>query len=109
MGDAAADAMAACLALHNTQQDCADHIRAQSVNGVFCDGDIVIDASGKRCIPKKVVDAVVAQRTASLGTKFDPVLSAGTTLDTSGAAKVAGALLVGALVIGGFYYFTGST
>lgn len=56
----AAEARAACIAQGTPASECDDMIKRDMVNGVFCDGTIVIDASGRRCVPQ----AIVNQKTA---------------------------------------------
>lgn len=61
----AAEELAACLALGRSRALCDQLIAAQSVGGVYCDGTIVIDESGHRCIPRAVVDRVSDARKSS--------------------------------------------
>lgn len=46
---------AACKAQGTPADACEEFIRNATVNGVFCDGTVVLDASGKRCVPQSVV------------------------------------------------------
>lgn len=51
------EALSACLARGvRTPGECAELVAAQSVGGVYCDGVVVLDASGRRCIPREVVE-----------------------------------------------------
>lgn len=52
----AAEARAACLAQGSPADACDEMIRLKMVDGVFCDGTVVLDASGKRCVPQAVVE-----------------------------------------------------
>lgn len=53
--------LAACRATAgNTEADCQAVLSDFMVNGVFCDGNVLLDASGKRCIPAALVDAKLA-------------------------------------------------
>jgi hypothetical protein len=56
----AAEARAACLAQGTPADACDEMIRLKTVNGVFCDGTVVTDASGKRCVPQSVVEQKLA-------------------------------------------------
>jgi hypothetical protein len=44
----------------NTEADCQEVLADFMVNGVFCDGNVVLDSTGKHCIPAAVVDAKLA-------------------------------------------------
>ncbi len=56
-----AEARAACLARGAWDAaECEAQIEAQKVGGVYCDGAIVWDAGGRRCVPRDVVDRVKA-------------------------------------------------
>ena len=91
---------AGCATAMLSPQECDERVKAFTVNGVVCDGDIVEDASGRRCVPRATADAVAKLRAASLGTKFDP-LAPSATADEGAGLKVIGALLVGGLVVYG--------
>lgn len=61
----AADQQTWCLANGSTAADCAAVIASQTVNGVFCDGDVVLslDANGNHvssCIPSGQIEAQIA-------------------------------------------------
>ena len=106
MSPAEAALRADCKALGLTPDVCDEQVRNHTMpDGSICDGDIVIDASGKRCIPRAVAAAVAAQRAASLGTKFDPLspsAAAGATADDAGGAvRVAVGLALGAVIVWG--------
>lgn len=59
-----AQAMTDCLTRHE-QAVCAEIIASQRVNGVYCDGTIVIDGSGHRCVPAELKEQVERVRKAS--------------------------------------------
>lgn len=59
------EAIAQCVALGRIPAMCAEAAEAQSVGGVYCDGAIVIDANGRRCVPRELVERVKAARAAS--------------------------------------------
>ncbi len=61
----AAQALADCLALGRDRATCDEGIASQMVGGVYCDGTIVQDASGRRCVPRDVIDRVRDARQAS--------------------------------------------
>lgn len=55
------EAIDACLASTSWRRaDCAEVVDDRIVGGVYCDGTIVLDASGKRCVSA----AMVAQHRA---------------------------------------------
>lgn len=71
---AEANVRAGCAALGLDQATCDEKVKSVTMpDGTVCDGDIVISAAGKRCIPGAVAAAAAAQRAAALGTKFDPL------------------------------------
>ncbi len=61
----AAEKLAACLGTGQARVFCDQVVASQMVGGVYCDGTIVIDESGKRCIPRELVDRVNEARAAT--------------------------------------------
>jgi uncharacterized protein YqfA (UPF0365 family) len=59
------EAIAECMARGLARPFCLDMAAAQSVGGVYCDGSIVIDERGRRCVPRELVERVKAARAAS--------------------------------------------
>jgi hypothetical protein len=60
-----ADVQAWCAANGSTPADCAAIVATQTVNGVFCDGDVdtSLDASGNKvvtCVPTGAIEAKIA-------------------------------------------------
>jgi hypothetical protein len=51
-------ALADCLATDWPREACEAEIASSMVDGVYCDGHILITADGKRCIPIEVVRKV---------------------------------------------------
>lgn len=49
-------ARASCLATGATPEECAALVAEQSVNGAYCDGRIVLDARGPRCVPRATLE-----------------------------------------------------
>ena len=102
MSPAEAAVRAGCAPAALTAAECDQRVAQFTVNGQVCDGDIVQDASGKRCIPRVIEDAVAKQRAASLGTKFDPLTPSGQDSMPQGAVlKVVAAAAVGLVVVWG--------
>jgi hypothetical protein len=61
----AADQTTWCLAHGSTADECAAVVASQTVNGVFCDGDVVmsLDANGNHvasCTPTGAIEAQIA-------------------------------------------------
>lgn len=56
---------------------CVESVDAQMVGGVYCDGTIVIDESGRRCVPRAVVDRVRQARNAAPLVDQEPEAGAG--------------------------------
>jgi hypothetical protein len=88
----AAEALASCLAKGRGSEICQDMIASQSVNGVYCDGTLVIEEGGRRCIPAAVVERTEAARAA------DPLPASARSTAAVGVVVV-GALLVAGLVV----------
>ena len=63
-------------------------LAAESVDGVWCDGSIVIDERGRRCVTRATAERVRAARASS-------------PLPASSAPSFVGLGVVGALVVGG--------
>jgi hypothetical protein len=62
----AAEALSQCVARGVwSRAECQEQVDAQRVAGVYCDGTIVLDARGKRCVPRAVVDRVQDARDGS--------------------------------------------
>lgn len=61
----AAEQLAACLARGGDPLLCQDAVDAQSVDGAYCDGRVVVEATGRRCIDQATLDRVEAARKAS--------------------------------------------
>lgn len=40
--------------------ECHQRAADQSVNGEFCDGNLVADEHGKRCVPRSIIDRKVS-------------------------------------------------
>lgn len=71
----AAEALEACVARGRARIICQDAIASQMVGGVYCDGAIVIDERGKRCVPRSEIERVNAARAASPLPSNEPPLS----------------------------------
>jgi hypothetical protein len=74
---------------------CAELVASESVDGVWCDGEIVYDANGKRCVSRAVLDRVDAARSAS-PLPSAPVKAAAPASSSSSSGSV---LLIAALVV----------
>lgn len=59
------EARARCLALGMSAGACDETIADHMVDGAYCDGTIVLDASGKRCVSAATEDEVRRARAAS--------------------------------------------
>jgi hypothetical protein len=93
---------AGCAPAGLSPAECDQRVAQFTVNGQVCDGDIVQDATGKRCVPRAVEDAVAKQRAAALGTQFQPLTPSGQDSMPQGALlKVGAAAVVGVLVVWG--------
>lgn len=57
--------LAQCLANGGDPGACHDLLASEMVGGVWCDGSIVYDASGKRCVPRALVERAAAARAGS--------------------------------------------
>lgn len=57
--------LAQCLANGGDPGACHDLLAAEMVGGVWCDGSIVYDANGKRCVPRALVERAAAARAGS--------------------------------------------
>lgn len=68
-------------------------IADQSVGGVWCDGTVVLDASGRRCVTRATRDRVLAARDASPLDAPAPRTAAG------GVAFLAGVVVAVGLVV----------
>jgi hypothetical protein len=53
---------AQCMGLGGDADACHELVTSEMVNGVWCDGEIVYDANGKRCVPRDVLERVRAAR-----------------------------------------------
>lgn len=63
------EAIARCMSLGGWRlNECAAYVDDRFVNGVYCDGTIVVDVNGSRCIPAATVERVERARRA------DPVV-----------------------------------
>ena len=106
----AAQAMTWCEANGTTAADCQLDINAQTVNGVFCDGDVntSLDANGNKvvtCTPTGAIEAQIAAiqadclahcgqtRTPAIDAECVPYCGDG----TGGVSGSTGMLLLGAL------------
>jgi hypothetical protein len=56
------EVIARCVASGRSSSDCEALAYDHMVNGVYCDGTIVIDASGKRCVSRALAARVAAAR-----------------------------------------------
>lgn len=63
MGEA--EFLAACLARGRPREVCDDELAEQTVDGVFCDGNVFRDESGKRCIPADIIERTDRAREAT--------------------------------------------
>lgn len=78
--------LAACRAqAGNTEADCQEVLADFMVNGVFCDGNVVLDSTGKHCIPAAVVDAKLAAQKDPTGAALIAKANAATPLAPGGA------------------------
>lgn len=59
------EVLAACIARGIARSDCEAKIRDHMVDGVYCDGTIVMTATGSRCVPHDLADRVREAREAS--------------------------------------------
>lgn len=105
MSPAEASLRAQCTALGLDAATCDEQVKNHTMpDGSICDGDIVIDASGRRCIPAAVAHAVAVQRAAALGTKFDPLSPSAAAVGSEPSAPVVFLMLgAAALVAYGLY------
>lgn len=55
-----ANCMASAIPGTDAASDCQSVVDGYMVNGVFCDGNIILDANGKRCISAEQVQAKLA-------------------------------------------------
>ena len=69
--------MAACLTRGMPRVACDDVIASHRVDGVHCDGTIVQDQHGKRCVTRKLAARVRDARNASPLPVADPSTPAG--------------------------------
>lgn len=106
MGDAAADAMARCLAQGTDKQDCQDYVSGHTVNGAFCDGNVQMTKSDPNgpivytCIPEVQIQKKLGLEVVP--TPAAPSATATSTTDeaTSGKSLAAlAALAVAAFVV----------
>lgn len=59
------EAMRACVAQGWHETECSQAVADRMVGGVYCDGTIVQDASGARCVSSELAARVAAARAAS--------------------------------------------
>ena len=84
------EAIRACLARGLRRAECDELVPDRMVGGVYCDGTIVLDASGSRCVPRATLDRVAAARASS------PIRSSAPA-EIAGAGVGAALLVVGAI------------
>ena len=72
---------------------CADLVDSERVAGVWCDGQIVYDETGKHCIPRAIVDA-----RAKLAVSPSP--SPSPAASSPGSSSLLPLAIVGLVVIG---------
>jgi hypothetical protein len=71
-----------------TPAEVAEILAAETVDGVWCDGSIVTDASGRRCVTRATMDRVRDARASTSASS------------PAAASSSRGVLVVGALVVG---------
>jgi hypothetical protein len=92
---------AQCMQTGGDEPSCRDVVASQMVSGVFCDGQVVIDERGHRCIDQATLDRVARARAAN-PLPSHPVPSSGASampIVTVAGVKLSTIALVGAGVI----------
>src|SRR5687767_9434640 len=100
-----AEELAACEAFGWSRAECEAEIASRMVAGQLCDGVVVHEATGRRCIPREVVERTQAARAASPLAKPTAIVAGAPSFENGRTRQVI-AFAIGAAVLYGLYRLT---
>ena len=90
------EAVARCIGFGYTRAECEAEAESNMVDGAYCDGTIVIEELGRRCVPREVVER---KNDASDRDPLPLPLPSSSAAPCPGSAVLVGAIALGLVIV----------